>query len=194
MLNIDYYNKNADDYNTKTLFANGVKPIREKFIERIVEHGNVLDAGCGSGRDSIEFIKRGFYVDAFDGSKEMSRIASQNTGIDVRHDTFENLILDKEYDGIWAFASLLHVSPDNLPRCINYLLKHLACDGTLFMSFKYGNGIRVDGDRIYTDVNEGFMGNIIEDKNEYHIEYETETNVDTSSGQTQWIYITVKKN
>ena len=38
------------------------------FLELLPETAHILDAGCGSGRDSLFFLKCGFSVTAFDFS------------------------------------------------------------------------------------------------------------------------------
>lgn len=50
-----------------------------------------MDAGCGSGRDSLVLIKSGFKVDAFDASEEMCKRASNLLGQRVRFCRFEEL-------------------------------------------------------------------------------------------------------
>ena len=63
---IDYYNNNADS------FVNGTKDVlfsevQNRFLSFLPENGFILDFGCGSGRDTICFIEKGYTVDATDG-------------------------------------------------------------------------------------------------------------------------------
>ena len=44
----------------------------------------------------------------------MCRLASEFSGIDINHMQFQENDFDKEFDGIWASASLLHVPSDEL--------------------------------------------------------------------------------
>ena len=37
-----------------------MKEALDRFLELVPEGGAVLDLGCGSGRDSLEFIKKGY--------------------------------------------------------------------------------------------------------------------------------------
>lgn len=68
----------------------------------------ILDLGCGSGRDTIEFEQKGYWVEALDYSKELVALASQQTGQQVRLESFYDFSDQSEFDGIWACASLLH--------------------------------------------------------------------------------------
>ena len=76
--------------------------------------GRILDLGCGSGRDTKYFVDLGYKVNAIDASKEMVRLASIKSGLEVKHMSFELFSPDLQYDGIWACASLLHVEPKAL--------------------------------------------------------------------------------
>jgi trans-aconitate methyltransferase len=73
-------------------------------------NGHILDAGCGSGRDSSYFLDKGFDVSAFDASAELAKLASQLIHRPVTVCQFNEYESDKPFDGIWACASLLHVS------------------------------------------------------------------------------------
>ena len=46
----------------------GCGALRYGFARRLPEGGRILELGCGSGRDSLAFLKAGFGVDAVDGS------------------------------------------------------------------------------------------------------------------------------
>ena len=74
----------------------------------------ILDAGCGSGRDSLYFKNQGLEVVAFDASIEMVKISSQLLDSPTRHLTFQDIAFHDEFDGVWASASLLHTPYDEL--------------------------------------------------------------------------------
>ena len=78
----------------------------------------MLDFGCGSGRDTKYFLQAGLHVTAIDGSEEMCRCASEYTGIKVQHMLFQELSEKSTYDGIWACASILHLSKEELHQVI----------------------------------------------------------------------------
>jgi len=106
------------------------------------------------GRDSKFFISKGHTVQAFDGSEEMVRIASKELDQTVLHMTFQNMSLEKEFDAIWAYASLLHVPYEELCGVVESLNHALKPNGILYASFKYGDCLRkVDG-RDFFDHNE----------------------------------------
>ena len=111
---IQYYNRHAEEFCAGT-FSADMSRNRDRFLAYLHQGSAILDAGCGSGRDTLVFLSAGYQVDAFDASEEMCRIASQKTGILVRRQRFEKLEGQELYDGIWACASLLHVAAKDLP-------------------------------------------------------------------------------
>ena len=57
--NIEYYNKNAESFFAGTVNAD-MSLWRDKFTVYIPDGGRILDAGCGSGRDSRAFMQHGY--------------------------------------------------------------------------------------------------------------------------------------
>lgn len=134
---IDFYNKKAKSYSDNTLGVN-FRNIQEQFCGLLPGQKYILDFGCGSGRDSKYFLSQGYVVDAIDGSVELCKIASANTGIEVRQMMFQELDEADKYDGIWACASILHLSKGTLVDVLKRMLRALKSDGIIYTSFKYG--------------------------------------------------------
>jgi 2-polyprenyl-3-methyl-5-hydroxy-6-metoxy-1,4-benzoquinol methylase len=142
---VDYYNSNAKAFIDRTIIAT-IDHIYERFVPHLPDGGMVLDAGCGSGRDSKRFLEMGYQVTAFDMSSEMVKHAASLTGLDVRQMTFDQVAWKDRFDGAWACASLLHVPKAEITAAIERLLAALKPGGVLFCSFKKGDGERmVDG-------------------------------------------------
>lgn len=150
---IEYYNLNAEKFVAGTIDAD-MHAIRDRFLKYVRDNGRILDAGCGSGRDTLAFLNEGFQVDAFDASEEICRIASKTTGIKVECKRFEDLDGEDQYDGIWASASLLHVDSADLPGVIGRLKKLLRQGGIIYASFKEGSGERIKDGRYFHDMTE----------------------------------------
>ena len=148
MNTLDYYNKNSEEYFNSTLnvdMTNTYKP----FLKLVPKDGKILDLGCGSGRDSMNFIKLGYEVTAVDGSKELAKKASALLGKEVIASTFEELELKEKFHGIWACASLLHIKREDLKIVLNNLYNNLEDNGVFYMSFKYGEKEYVDDKNRY---------------------------------------------
>ena len=111
----------------------------------------MLDFGCGSGRDTKYFMQAGLHVTAIDGSEEMCRCASKYTGIKVQHMLFQELSEKNTYEGIWACASILHLSKEELHQVILKMADALRMGGILYTSFKYGDFEGERNGRYFTD-------------------------------------------
>lgn len=134
---VEYYNKNADHFMDETVAVNFTE-IQEMFLNLLPHGGKILDFGCGSGRDTLEFLKRGYQVDATDGSTEMCKLATEYTGIPVRQMLFQELNEIEKYDGIWACASILHLPKNELKNVLDKMKTALYKSGIIYTSFKYG--------------------------------------------------------
>ncbi len=49
------------------------------FLELVPGDGRILDAGCGSGRDTKAFLERGYQVTAIDASGKMIEATTRLT-------------------------------------------------------------------------------------------------------------------
>jgi len=135
---VEFYNNNSYEFYNNTISAE-MDSLYKSFLEYVVPGGKILDAGCGSGRDSLYFKNQGFSVTAFDASEEMVKLSSRLIKQEVLLMRFEELKLDEQYDGIWACASLLHVRRQDSVNVIRNLAKFLKGTGVFYMSFKYGD-------------------------------------------------------
>ncbi|WP_068805707.1 DUF3427 domain-containing protein [Thauera phenolivorans] len=147
---VRYYDSNAARFVEGTLHVD-MSALQERFLAQVPAGGLILDAGCGSGRDSKAFLDAGFRVRAFDASAELARRAEALIGqaVEVRH--FQDVGEHACYDGIWACASLLHVAEAELPATLARLWASLKPSGVFYLSFKHGEGERSDGERHFTD-------------------------------------------
>ncbi len=148
--NIDYYNQNADSYFAKSVDVD-MSVFRGKFLEYLPEGGRILDVGCGSGRDSKEFLSAGYDVTSFDASEEMCRRASDYIGRTVYNLRFDQIAYKQEFDGVWACASLNHESADELPGVMKKMAAALKPGGAIFATFRYGEGVSDRDGRVYCD-------------------------------------------
>lgn len=140
---LEFYNNNSKAY-IETTFSIDMSNLYNEFLNNIPKGGDILDLGCGSGRDSKAFIDRGYKVTAVDGSKELAKSASKVIGQEVLVSRFEDLSLVDKFDGIWACASLLHVNRNNIVDVIRRISLNLNDNGVFYMSFKYGTDEYID--------------------------------------------------
>ena len=171
--NLSYYEQHAKSY-AGTFDGFDLGEIRKRFVTAVRENsaaktedgleGRILDAGCGTGRDALEFIRLGYEVTALDPSpamlrycnrkireaklvKETERAAKASRSQEM---TFDEISFRNEFDGVWAAASLLHVPVQAMPETLRILLRSLKPKGVLFFSMKYGTGEHEWDARFYT--------------------------------------------
>src|SRR6056297_2329178 len=131
-----------------------MSPLYKEFLKHIKDQGHILDAGCGSGRDSLYFLKQGYEVTAMDGSKKLSQLSSELLDQEVKCMKFEDINYENKFDGIWACASLLHVKRENMESIFSKLINALKPKGVLYSSFKYGNKEVFRSGRLFNYYNE----------------------------------------
>ena len=131
-----------------------MSPAYDRFLAYLPEGAAILDAGCGSGRDSLCFMKKGYDVTMLDASEGMCNCAEELTGCRALCMGFHEIEFADRFDGIWACASLLHVSEKELENVLAIFHRALKRDGVLYASWKYGEAERMDGGRFYCDMTE----------------------------------------
>ncbi|MEO5695903.1 MAG: class I SAM-dependent methyltransferase [Burkholderiaceae bacterium] len=101
----------------------------------------LLDFGCGPGRDLITFTALGHHATGLEGSTELAALARTNSGREVLGQNFLELDLPAaHFDGVFANAVLFHVPSEALPRVLSELHATLKPGGVLFSSNPRGTG------------------------------------------------------
>lgn len=138
MSTLTFYQKNAKEYTAETVVVD-FSDTQEQFLKYLPAGSQILDFGCGSGRDSRYFLKRGYYVTATDGCAEFVALASAYTGLKVKQMLFGELSAVDEFDGVWACASILHLPKDELEDVLQKICTALKAGRYFYTSFKYGS-------------------------------------------------------
>jgi SAM-dependent methyltransferase len=155
-----YYDAHAAEFCENTVSVD-VSALYAPFLREIPRGGRILDAGSGSGRDSLAFSQRGYEVISIDASKEMVAATTKLTGQEALLLTFDALDFDGEFDGIWACGSLVHVARQDLNSVLTRLSRALKPNGVLYLSFKHGDAERMEGERFFNDLNEAMLDEIL---------------------------------
>lgn len=183
---IDYYDSNASTFYEGTVNADMSK-LQDKFLSQLVPKGKILDLGCGSGRDSLAFIKKGFRVSMIDPSEEMCRFAETLTGQKCDCMKAQDIQWDEEFDGIWACASLLHVGEKDTAEVYHKLERAIKHGGIIFVTYKYGEGEKQRGERCFYDMNEDGFSALLDEQPELEIkETWITTDVRPGRGEEKW--------
>jgi SAM-dependent methyltransferase len=101
----------------------------------------LLDFGCGPGRDLISFTALGHHVTGLEGSAQLAALARTHSGCEVLEQNFLNLDLPRaRFDGVFANAVLFHIPSQALQRVLSALHSALKPGGVLFCSNPHGTG------------------------------------------------------
>ncbi len=102
---------------------------------------DLLDFGCGPGRDLAHFASLGHRAVGVDGCAAFCAMARAHSGCAVHHQDFLALDLPRAaFDGVFANASLFHVPRQELARVLADLRAALRPRGVLFSSNPRGQG------------------------------------------------------
>ncbi|MFO6447639.1 class I SAM-dependent DNA methyltransferase [Erythrobacter sp. NE805] len=112
----------------------------DAFLDRLPPGSALLELGCGGGRDAEHIRKRGFVVDATDGTPALVKRANEAFALGARVMAFHELEAEAAYAGVWAHASLLHSPRAALPDVLARIHRALVPGGWFFSSYKLGDG------------------------------------------------------
>lgn len=190
---LSYYQQNAEAFVENTVHAD-FHEVEDRFLCHLQSGASILDFGCGSGRDTKYFLEHGFHVDAIDGSNELCRYASVKTGISVKCMLFQELKEHEKYDGIWACASILHVSKREMPDIFRKMIRSLKADGIMYISFKYGDFEGERNGRYFSDFTEESFSEFMLQFSEVHIiEKWISSDVRPERGDEKWLNLILRK-
>lgn len=192
MNSTDYYNQNADEFFNTTCDVD-LSEIYSKFEKYLPKKATILDAGCGSGRDSKYFLSLGHNVTAMDASEEMVLRARGLTGLAVKKMFFQDISDTNIYDGIWSCASLLHVPKADIDEVFKKFIDALKDKGVWYMSFKYGASEREKDNRLFNDYTEETITELISKYDQLSILELWLTDDRRPDRNDKWLNVIVKK-
>lgn len=150
----------AEKYDVER-FSSPIGKIRDAVEQSIVQkntQGLVLDAGCGTGRFSIELAKKGFDVIGIDSSKEMLRLTllkkNENyiNNLQVINGDLQTLpFKDNSFDTLTCVRVLFHMP--FYKDAIKEFVRVLKPSGKIILEFDNGNAAVMENrlvKRIYT--------------------------------------------
>ncbi|MGB3435792.1 class I SAM-dependent methyltransferase [Achromobacter sp.] len=135
-LTVAHYQENAESFEAGTRDHDVSQNIAAllRHIEGDPPY-DILDFGCGPGRDLKTFAALGHRAVGLDGTPRFVEMARQATGCEVWQQDFLCLALPPgRFDGIFANAALFHVPGQELPQVLQALHGALKPRGVLFSS------------------------------------------------------------
>ncbi len=184
---LSYYNSNAEDFFKSTVNADMTAQY-QRFEKYLSPGDRILDLGCGSGRDTKHFLEAGYQMKAVDGSEELCQKASEYTGIEVENIRFQDMAYNNEYHGVWACASLLHLTSAEIEQVMERIKRALLPGGILYTSFKLGDFEGERNGRYFTDFTEETFRELIDKIGDMEIvELYLTSDVRPRRGEEKWV-------
>lgn len=191
---LGYYDSHADKFYKSTVNIE-FTTMQEKFLTKLEKGSNILDFGCGSGRDTKYFFEQGYNVEAIDGSAELCKLAGEYTGIKVKNILFQELSEADKYDGIWACSSILHLPVGELDEVMKKMVIALKKNGIIYTSFKYGTFAGERNGRYFTDMTEEVFAVFLSGIDGLKIEEQWITSdVRSGRGEEKWLNLILRKS
>jgi ubiquinone/menaquinone biosynthesis C-methylase UbiE len=115
---------------------------RLPFSKLFKKDNNILDLGCGGGRDAKFFTSKGLKVTGIDSSSVLIKLARKEAPMATFQcvDLLKMNFSKETFDGIWAEAVLLHLKRRDIPRALKKLHNILKQNGLFYVRVKQGKG------------------------------------------------------
>lgn len=120
----------------------------ERFAAWLPAGSTILDVGCGPGRDLARFAAAGHHPLGVELNEEFARRASHHGPVD-HIDLRELHRIAGPFDGVWAAASLVHLTRDEVGSVLVQFARLVRPGGRLHVS------VRSTGDEGWLDEPDG---------------------------------------
>lgn len=201
------YNKNDVFGTGPTKLANlAEKIMRENHVQ------NVLEVGCGQGRDAFFFSELGYNVVALDISKEaVDFVKGKKTELGLKnihvfyHDIKRPLDYNKYFDFIYSNLALHFFNADELNLILKNISKTMKKDSFFMLStkkkgdkyFNFGNKVSEDAFEYKGIIRYFFEEKVLRDllSQQFNIiQFDSNNHINLDSSVSVWWSILVKKN
>jgi trans-aconitate methyltransferase len=183
--------KTADEWYSEDI----LKPTINDFISLLPTNPQVLDLGCGPGHESMRLDKAGAKVTGIDFSEKCINIARQRCP-QCKFDVKDFRILDEAYgkfEGVFACASLIHISPTELGEVLSNVKKVLVDGGYVAIVIVEGEGINekfsileVEGRKLNRTFYQYTLNYLLEEAEKAGLEYVREGYLDEKLKKDGW--------
>ncbi|MBI4450365.1 class I SAM-dependent methyltransferase [Candidatus Woesearchaeota archaeon] len=150
------YDRHAAAYSQKfeKHFAH-IHPFADQFVKHI-SGKRVLDLGAGPGHHAEYFRAKGLYVVCADLSSEMARMCRTKGLAAARMDMLSPAFTASCFDGVWAYASLLHIPKNEVGTALNSISRIAKPSAIIGIAVKEGSGEGLEHDDEHPDVQRWF--------------------------------------
>lgn len=196
------YNKIAGDWHKDHIDDTWWVKGTDAFISFLQPGARVLDVGCGGGTKSKYLVEKGFRVVGIDFSEGMIEIARREVpeAEFAVMDMGDLSRLDREFDGAFVQAALLHIPKKEVHSVLREFLSRLKPNGYLYVAVKEKNAdqaeeeVKRENDYGY-EYERFFSFYTLDELKQYFLDAGLEIVSEdvVPSGKTRWISVIGKK-
>lgn len=126
----------------------------DRFVEQLAEGAHVLDVGCGSGEPmAASLLERGMKATGIDSSPTLIGLCRERLPAGEWHVAdMRDLSLGRTFDGILAWHSLFHLTPDAQRAMFPLFAAHASGGGALMFTSGTSEGVAMgtfEGEPLY---------------------------------------------
>lgn len=138
---IQTYNEMAQEYDVETVdfWERFPRTIIDEFTKRVGK-GKVADVGSGPGRDGLILKNASLEVVCLDASQAMVDMCKTRGLEALIGDLVHTPFKDGEFDGVWAYTSLLHITKSLMPDALREMGRFLKPKGVFGLGLIEGEG------------------------------------------------------
>lgn len=139
---LDFYNESASNWAGNHSSSDFWREEILRF-QKLLPSGEVLEIGCGGGRDASALAEFGYDYVGTDISSGLLEIAKKaNPGLELQEVSMYDLgeKWQNEFDGLWASAVLLHIPKDRINTALASIKTALKPGAIGFVAIKEGDG------------------------------------------------------
>lgn len=142
---IKVYDKFANEWSKCQVDVSQVEYIFKEFIP-LLPGKNILDVGCGPGREAKYFISKGFEYTGLELSKEILELAKkiEPKAKYVFGDMRKMPFLENQFDGILCLTSIIHIPKNEVNLVLKEFNRVLKPNGAITLAIKLGAGERFE--------------------------------------------------
>ena len=138
----DYYDATASDTAENWYDNEMMLPFLQRFIGLLDTNPRVLDAGCGTGCESMRLAKLGADVVGIDISEESLKIA-RTKNPNCRFELMDLKRIDNSigaFDGVVSLGVIVHIEDIDLQMIFENFINVMKSKGFLLIAFVSGEG------------------------------------------------------
>jgi SAM-dependent methyltransferase len=139
---INLYQRHASDWDKERERSLFEKPWLDRLLALLPPGASILDIGCGSAEPIARyFIEKGCDVTGADSSAALIGICKDRfPGMDWLVTDMRELSLNLRFDGILAWDSFFHLSPEDQRTMFPIFRRHAAPKAALLFTSGYSHG------------------------------------------------------